>query len=159
MLNITRLQAFISANGIKPVRLARDADVSRAYLVRLRFGRIEPTRPKMLAIRDACSRILGRQVHLAEVFDLGNLVTIVTQVDGDAFAAEWFRQSLENGALSEAFDLADVLTWPNDDGPGDADYHDLQEEICRRVLDAVRRQVSEAFVTAATDVLAREKSR
>lgn len=155
---MTRLETFRRANGIKPVRLARETHASRAYLVRVRYGRIEPTRPKMLAIRDACSRILGRRVYLSEVFDLGDTPAAVTRVQGNLFAEEWYR-----GTITDGCDIAGIMHWPDEDSDGataaQIHYLDVMDEIGSRVYDSLRDAISEAFVRVATDVLTRENSR
>jgi hypothetical protein len=66
---ITRLEAFMRANDIRPVELARVSDVSRQHLTRIRYGRMEPTRRVMTLIRFACSIILRRKVVIDELFD------------------------------------------------------------------------------------------
>jgi hypothetical protein len=65
----TRLQAFLTANSIRPAELARVSDVSRKHLLDIRYGRVEPTRPVMTLIRFACSIILHRKVAITELFD------------------------------------------------------------------------------------------
>jgi len=66
----TRLAAFLGATGIKPLRLAREAGVSRQHLYRLREGTMEPTRHMMIILATAARRILGRKVEVSELFDL-----------------------------------------------------------------------------------------
>lgn len=65
----TRLQAFLTANSIRPAELARVSDVSRQHLLRVRDGSMEPTRRVMALIRFACCLILRRQVAITELFD------------------------------------------------------------------------------------------
>src|SRR5947207_8667967 len=103
---MTRFGLFLRANGIKPAHLAREALISRSYIHRLRSGTVEPTRPMMLAIRDACSHLLARTVYLGEVFDLGDTVTLVTAAHGDRFAEEWYR-----GEITDACDLTGIVRW------------------------------------------------
>jgi len=112
----------------------------------------------MLAIRDACSRLLAREVHLAEVFDLGDAARPVTAADGNRFAEEWYR-----GDITDACDATGIMRWPDEDEPNGTDeqnhFHDVTDEICLRVFESVRATISEEFVKIATDVLARERSR
>jgi len=68
---LTRLKTFLKANRIRPSYLADYAGISRQHLFRLRLGRAEPTRLTMVALRDACRRILRRRVRMIELFDLG----------------------------------------------------------------------------------------
>jgi hypothetical protein len=119
---------------------------------------MEPTRPMMLSIRDACSRLLARQVHLIEVFDLGSLPPVVTPEHGDIFARAWYEHSLETLAMFEAFGDTALMEWPGG-MDAQADYQNIEDEVCERVYDTIRQAVSEAFVRVATDVLARERSR
>ena len=155
---MTRLESFLKANGIKPARLARETAASRSYIHRLRSGKVEPTRPMMLAIRDACSRLAGREVHLGEVFDLGDMPVIVTPAHGNLFAEEWYR-----GPILDACSMVGITQWPDEDSNVTTEAQqrvlDMQDEICHRVYDDVRAAISEAFVKVATDVLARERSR
>jgi hypothetical protein len=68
----TRLEAFLKGHGIKPARLARECGYSRQHLLRLRLGRMEPTRRCIAAIVVACRRIMGRRVRATDLFDLGD---------------------------------------------------------------------------------------
>jgi hypothetical protein len=68
-VTVTRLEAFLRANSIRPAELARVSNVSRQHLLRIRFGTMEPTRPVMTLIRFACSIILRRKVAITELFD------------------------------------------------------------------------------------------
>jgi hypothetical protein len=109
----------------------------------------------MLAIRDACSRLLAREVRLAEVFDLGDVPLAVTAVHGERFAEEWYR-----GQIEDACDAAGIMQWPEDGTREEQDrHHDLTDEICMQVFREVRTTIAEAFVRVATDVLARKRSR
>ncbi len=55
----------------RPAVLARESGCSRQHLLRLRKGKMEPTRRVMVALAQACSRRLSRPVRVAEVFDIG----------------------------------------------------------------------------------------
>lgn len=68
----TPLEVFMKTHGIKPAHVAREAGVSRQHLLRLRKARAEPTRAVMVAIADACSRLLRKRVQPGELFDLGS---------------------------------------------------------------------------------------
>jgi len=69
---VTRLQRFITANKIKPSRLARISGVSRQHLLRLRRGVMDPRRVTMVLLARGCSHLLGRWVSLDELFDIAN---------------------------------------------------------------------------------------
>jgi predicted transcriptional regulator len=66
----TKLEAFMKRNRIKPAHLARESGYSRQHLLRIRMGRMEPTRRCIAAIVSACRRLSRHQVHAAELFDL-----------------------------------------------------------------------------------------
>jgi transcriptional regulator with XRE-family HTH domain len=68
---VTRLEAFIQSNGIRPAHLAREAGISRKHLWWLRMGRAEPTRIMMVRIAAGCSHILQRNVEVSELFAVG----------------------------------------------------------------------------------------
>ena len=67
---ITRLEQFIKSRGIKPAHLARESGYSRQHLLRIRTGRMEPTRRCIAAIAAACRRLSGEAVRASELFDL-----------------------------------------------------------------------------------------
>jgi predicted transcriptional regulator len=67
---MTKLEAFIKAKGIKPARLAHESEYSRQHLLRIRTGRMEPTRKCIKAIVAACRRLARDPVKAADLFDL-----------------------------------------------------------------------------------------
>ena len=67
----TRLEGFLKMNGIKPAHLARESGYSRQHLLRLRGGRMEPTRTCIAALVTACRTLLRRHVYPTDLFDLG----------------------------------------------------------------------------------------
>jgi hypothetical protein len=69
---VTKLEAFIKTNGIRPAHLAREAGISRKHLFWLRMGRAEPTRIMMIRIAAGCSHILRRNVQVPELFAVGD---------------------------------------------------------------------------------------
>jgi transcriptional regulator with XRE-family HTH domain len=70
-MTITRLQAFLTTNEIKPAHLARESGISRQHLLRLRQAVAEPTRAVMVALAGGCTRLIRRRVRVSELFDLG----------------------------------------------------------------------------------------
>jgi len=66
----TRLESFIRSRGIKPAHLARESGYSRQHLLRIRMGRMEPTRRCIAAIAAACRRLSGESVRASELFEL-----------------------------------------------------------------------------------------
>jgi hypothetical protein len=66
----TKLETFIRSRGIKPAHLARESGYSRQHLLRIRLGRMEPTRRCMAAIVAACRRLSGETVRATDLFDL-----------------------------------------------------------------------------------------
>ena len=68
---MTRLEAFMKANKISPAALAREANISRQQLFRIRKGRTKDmSMLTALRIRDACGRLLFRFVRISEVFEV-----------------------------------------------------------------------------------------
>ncbi len=66
----TRLESFLKSRGIKPAHLARESGYSRQHLLRIRLGKMEPTRRCIAAIAAACRRLSGEQVRASDLFDL-----------------------------------------------------------------------------------------
>ncbi len=58
------------ANKLKPSQVAKEANVSRAHLLRLRKGQQDATVSTALRIRDACGRLLLRAVRMNELFEV-----------------------------------------------------------------------------------------
>jgi len=71
-VSVTRLQAFIEANEIKPARLAKKSGISRQHILRLRRGLMEPRRITMVLLARACSSLLERWVAVDELFDIAD---------------------------------------------------------------------------------------
>lgn len=67
----TRLEAFLKSRSIKPAHLAKESGYSRQHILRLRQGRMEPTRPCIAALTAACRRLTGESVRASQLFDLG----------------------------------------------------------------------------------------
>lgn len=66
----TKLGRFIKVNKLKPAKVAREAGVSRQHLFRIRKGIADPGFTLALRIRDACGRLLQREVSIDELFGL-----------------------------------------------------------------------------------------
>lgn len=66
----TRLEKFLKSRGIKPAHLARESGYSRQHLLRIRMGRMDPTRRCIAAIAAACRRLSGEAVRATDLFDL-----------------------------------------------------------------------------------------
>ena len=66
----TRLEEFLKSRGIKPAHLARESGYSRQHLLRIRMGRMDPTRRCIAAIATACRRLSGEAVRASDLFDL-----------------------------------------------------------------------------------------
>jgi hypothetical protein len=69
-MSTSRLESFIKSRGIKPAHLAIESGYSRQHLLRIRMGRMEPTRRCIAAIAAACRRLSGENVRASELFDL-----------------------------------------------------------------------------------------
>jgi len=66
----TRLEKFLKSRRVKPAHLARESGYSRQHLLRIRMGRMEPTRRCIAAISAACRRLSGEPVRASDLFDL-----------------------------------------------------------------------------------------
>ena len=66
----TPLEAFLKTRGIKPAHLARQCGYSRQHLLRIRKGRMDPTRRCIAAIAAACCRLAHERVPANTLFEL-----------------------------------------------------------------------------------------
>jgi DNA-binding Xre family transcriptional regulator len=67
---LTKLERFMRAHHLKPAQLAREADMTRQQLVRIRFGRVKRSHVSTKAkIAGACSRLSGVHVTIQELFE------------------------------------------------------------------------------------------
>ena len=66
----TKLETFLKSHRIKPAHLARESGYSRQHLLRIRMGRMEPTRRCIAAIAAACRRLSREPVKASDLFDL-----------------------------------------------------------------------------------------
>lgn len=64
----SRLEAFLIANKLKRVDVAREARISRRHFLNVRMGKSDPTIFVAMRICDACGRLLFRRVYLDELF-------------------------------------------------------------------------------------------
>ncbi len=67
---MTKLEAYLKEKGIKPAHLAVRSEYSRQHLLRVRMGRMEPSRKCIKAIVSACRALARENVTAAELFDL-----------------------------------------------------------------------------------------
>ena len=67
---MTKLETYLQARGLKPADLARESGYSRQHLLRVRMGRMEPTRKCIKAVAGACRRLSHKRVKAADLFDL-----------------------------------------------------------------------------------------
>jgi adenosylmethionine-8-amino-7-oxononanoate aminotransferase len=88
-----------------------------------------------------------------------NIVSLVTREHGEKFADAWLGDL--DGAMTDAFDTADVIKWPDEDEDEETEqqelYYSIQREIVQRVADQLRSTVAEAFVRLANEILARAR--
>jgi hypothetical protein len=68
----TKLEVFLKTRGIRPAHLARESGYSRQHLLRVRMGRMEPTRQCIAEIVSACRRLSREAVRASDLFDLGD---------------------------------------------------------------------------------------
>ncbi|HEX3533470.1 MAG TPA: hypothetical protein VHT23_04560 [Gemmatimonadaceae bacterium] len=67
---MTKLELFLQTREIKPAKLAVSCGYSRQHLLRIRMGRMEPTRRCIKAVVVACRRLAREQVSASDLFDL-----------------------------------------------------------------------------------------
>jgi len=67
---VTKLETFIKSRKLKPSHVAKHAGYSRQHLLRIRAGRMEPTRRCIKAVVSACRRLAREDVKAADLFDL-----------------------------------------------------------------------------------------
>jgi predicted transcriptional regulator len=68
---MTKLESFLKERGIKPAHLAKESGYSRQHLLRIRQGKMEPTRRCIKAVRDACRKLShNRRLSSAALFDV-----------------------------------------------------------------------------------------
>lgn len=65
----TKLESFLKSRGIKPAHLAHESGYSRQHLLRLRLGRMLPTKRCALHLTAACRRLSRERVRLRDLFD------------------------------------------------------------------------------------------
>jgi predicted transcriptional regulator len=68
----TKLERYLKSRGIKPAHLALESGYSRQHLLRVRMGRMEPTRKCIAAIVAALRRLAREHIEARDVFDLGD---------------------------------------------------------------------------------------
>jgi DNA-binding XRE family transcriptional regulator len=61
------LERFLKKNKLQPTKVAREANVSRQQLARIRKGDADPGIWTAMRIRDACARLLFRFVSIDEL--------------------------------------------------------------------------------------------
>ena len=66
----TKLETFLKSRGVKPTHLARECGYSRQHLLRIRMGRMEPTRRCIAAIAATLRRLTKEPVEASDVFEL-----------------------------------------------------------------------------------------
>lgn len=64
----TMLELFLRSRGIKPAHLARESGYTRAHLLRVRMGRIEPDPRCMAAVANAVRRLSREHVRASDLF-------------------------------------------------------------------------------------------
>jgi hypothetical protein len=66
----TKIERFLKSRVIKPAYLARESGYSRQFLLRVRLGRIRPTRRCVAEIVRAGRRLAREPVCASDLFDL-----------------------------------------------------------------------------------------
>jgi hypothetical protein len=65
----SKLQRFLKSHGIRPGRFAHESGYSRQFLLRLRLGRIEATRPAVMHMTVAARRITREDIRPSDLFE------------------------------------------------------------------------------------------
>lgn len=65
-----KLERFLRSCGIKPAHLARESGYSREHLLRIRLGRITPSRRCIADLVMACRRLSREPVRACDLFEL-----------------------------------------------------------------------------------------
>jgi transcriptional regulator with XRE-family HTH domain len=68
-ITTTKLARFMNKNKLTLIEVAREANVSRQQLSRIRRGTADLRIMTAMRIRDACGRLLWRMVCIDELFD------------------------------------------------------------------------------------------
>ena len=79
----TKLETFLKSRGIKPAHLARESGYSRQHLLRIRMGRMEPTRRCMVEVAAACARLSRERVPVSDVFNLLPTLRLLPMLRGN----------------------------------------------------------------------------
>lgn len=85
---VTRLERFLKAHQIKPAHLAEASGYSRQHLLRVRLGKMEPTRRCIVAVVIAASKLSKSTVRPEELFVLSGDGLFEEQLGVSAKAAE-----------------------------------------------------------------------
>ena len=65
-----KLERFLRNRDIKPAHLARESGYSRQHLLRIRLGRMTPSRRCIADLVTACRRLARERVRASDLFDL-----------------------------------------------------------------------------------------
>ena len=65
----TRFANFLRSRGIRPTQLARESGYSRQYLLRLRLGRVLPSRMSIAVLTITLRRITREHVLPSDLFE------------------------------------------------------------------------------------------
>jgi hypothetical protein len=84
------------------------------------------------------------------------MVDVVTRQHARAFVVELIPRVMETEIISDAFSKTEIMTWP-DDGAAQERYDDIMQEIVEKTFATAKATMIDAFVAAATEVLARER--
>jgi hypothetical protein len=65
----TRLEHFLHMHGIKPAHLARESGYSRQHLLRIRYGRLQPSLTCIAALVIAIRRLTRERIKPDQLFE------------------------------------------------------------------------------------------
>jgi hypothetical protein len=75
----SRLERFLRSRGIRPAHLSRESGYSRQFLLRVRLGRVQPTRCCIARVVQACRRLTRGPVRARDLFDLPSAASRVVE--------------------------------------------------------------------------------
>jgi len=96
------------------------------------------------------------------------IVPTVTREQAERFAQAWFRWTIHALAMCDVFGAAEVMEYPDDREdsgeeytftPEQDRYQRIKEQIVAATLGMAKGAMAEAFFSAATVILARERER
>ena len=94
------------------------------------------------------------------------IAAVIRPHHANTFVEELLRLLWASGAPGEAFSETHLIEWPDNEGrcgdeetPEERRYHEIEDEILKRMFEVMTPVITEAFVRVAPEVLDRERQR